>query len=128
LLENLAERRDAQGDQKKPQHPVAGGVLDEFDRIRRQAAFKAAQEEQRGGNQAQNENRPLGPGVEEDFLPHLYCSKPSLVILAQIHAGVKAGHLIAVAVELDGLHLEQLADTALAALAPSRVISFRVDV
>src|ERR1700722_5626799 len=46
----------------------------------------------------------------------------------QVHAGVEARHLGAVAVEHQRLAPEELADAALRRLAPARVVHRRVDV
>src|SRR6266446_7701806 len=44
------------------------------------------------------------------------------VVFLQIHAGVKAGHLIPVAVEHQGVALEKFPEASLLGLAPARMI------
>src|SRR3989338_7626673 len=51
-----------------------------------------------------------------------------LVVPLQVHPAVEAGHLIAVAVEQQGLAHEEVADAALLSLAPARMVHRRLHV
>src|SRR6266481_9103039 len=56
-------------------------------------------------------------------------SDPRLVVFAQIHARVKAGDLVGVAVEHQGLvGLEEFGEAALASLAPAGMIDFGIHI
>src|SRR3954465_14843278 len=52
----------------------------------------------------------------------------SSVILLQVHAGVKACYLITIAIEHQGWALAELANTALAGLAPAWMVFLRIHV
>src|SRR6056297_38403 len=70
-------------------------------------------------------------GSEAVNAPRPSCGTFILIVFRQIHARVKAGHLVAVAVEHEGLALggqQAVADAALPGLAPARVAHPRVNV
>src|SRR5262244_97193 len=50
------------------------------------------------------------------------------IVLLQVHPGVKAGYLLAVAVEHERVALEKVAQAALLGLGPARVIDLGIDV
>src|SRR6266851_1025312 len=65
-LEELAERRDAKGEDEKPQRPIAGCMLDELDGIGAQVAGKQAPNQNAKRNQTEKEDSDLGPLTGED--------------------------------------------------------------
>src|SRR6185436_13133492 len=56
------------------------------------------------------------------------CLRFNSIVLLQVHPRVQRGHLVAVAVERQGLALDELADAPLAGLTPARVIDVGVHV
>jgi len=60
-VEELAKRRDGQGENQKTQSPPAGGELNELDRIGAKAVTKSAPGEPAKRNQANEEEDNLGP-------------------------------------------------------------------
>jgi len=60
-VEELAKRRDAQGENQKTQSPPAGGELNELDRIGAKAVIESAPGEPAKRNQANEEEDNLGP-------------------------------------------------------------------
>src|SRR5216684_4758206 len=65
-LEKLTERRDAKGEDEKPQRPVAGGVLQEFDGIRAEITLDDAPDEIGERDQADQKDCDFGPFADED--------------------------------------------------------------
>src|SRR6266700_4920125 len=65
-LEELAEWRDAKGVDEKPQRPIAGGVLQEFNGIRAEIALDDAPNQIAEGDQAEKKDCDFGPFADED--------------------------------------------------------------
>jgi len=65
-VEELAKRRDGQGENQKTQSPPAGRELNELDRIGAKAVTKRAPGEPAKRNQANDEEDNLGPPAGKD--------------------------------------------------------------
>jgi hypothetical protein len=65
-LEKLAERRDAKGEDEKPQRPIAGGVLQELNGIRAEITPDNSPEQIAERDQADQKDCDFGPFADED--------------------------------------------------------------
>src|SRR5712664_3872494 len=76
-------------------------------------------DKRRDRQQTDEENASFGPLADQQFAHECFWGS---VVFLQIHAGVKAGHLIPVAVEHQGVALEKFPEAPLLGLAPARMI------
>jgi hypothetical protein len=65
-LEELAERRDAKGEDEKTQRPISGGVLQEFNRVRAEFAFDDAPDQLAKRDKTKKKNGGFGPLADEE--------------------------------------------------------------
>ena len=106
-VKDLAQRSDGEGDHQKSQGPVSGAVRE---CTASGSGIVSAADECRqidGCERAETHDKQSGyaPFAGEDFAGERsrHAGIPGLVVLAQVHAGVEAGDLVAVAVEHQGL-------------------------
>ena len=145
------ERRHRQREHQEHQREGAGGVGDELHRVGAEPAGEEPHHEPGRWNQRRREDQSLEPG--EGFAPGgcLHASSvrprcpsprsparpcgraggrigPGSVELLQVHPLVQVGHLLLVAVEHERLLPEEIADAALARLAPAGMVHRGIDV
>jgi len=65
-LEELAEWRNAKGEDEKAKCPIPGGVLQEFNGIRAEIAPDDAPDQTAEGDQAEKKDGDFGPFADED--------------------------------------------------------------
>src|SRR2546423_777799 len=133
-----AKRCHRQREAQKPQRPDARLVGDVAERIRAEVAGQRGPKQPRRRNRTGQKYGSLQePAATDHFSgdrPPLAlartttASRPTSVVLLEVHAGVHARDLSAVTVEHQRFSLEELADAALGRLAPPWMVDVRIHV
>ena len=124
-FEEFSKRSDAESEDEEAECPIAGGVLNELDRIRAEVCGESAPDEDAERHEAQKKDGNFGPLVGEDARARF---ESASVIFLQVHAGVEAGDLVLITVEHEGIALEDFAEATLFGLAPARMVDVGIHV